>query len=264
MAKYINITMMGLIALDIGNSSINIGFFTDLGLIVQKINTKPLLSYKEYSALINGFKKEKNIDKIPKGVIISSVVPGHTEVLRETIKRLVPVEPLMVSCKIKTGLKFNIPNPEKLGSDRIANVAAAYEFCKSPVAVVDAGTATTISIVGKNAHYIGGAILPGIRLMSESLAKGTSKLSGVSLSPPGAALGTDTTRCIQSGLFYGTSGAIERLLREIEKEVGFRLKVVLTGGYGNMISKFLKRKHDLFPYLTLEGLKIIYMRNIGA
>jgi len=101
-------------------------------------------------------------------------------------------------------------------------------------------------------------------LMNEALAKGASKLWEVPLSPPELALGTDTIRCIQSGLFYGSAGAVERILLEIEKEVGFRLKIILTGGYGGMISKFLKRKHDLKPHLTIEGLKTIYMRNKDA
>ncbi|OGW52216.1 MAG: hypothetical protein A2Y81_03210 [Nitrospirae bacterium RBG_13_43_8] len=255
---------MELIAVDIGNSSINIGFFTESGLIVQKIETKPLRSASEYSALINGFKKEKNIDKIPEGIIISSVVPALTGVLIETLKEFKSGEPLLVSCKIKTGLKFNIPNPEELGSDRIANAVAAHDLYKGPVAVVDFGTATTISVVGKDANYIGGAIMPGIGLMNESLAKGTSKLFEVALNHPGLALGVDTNGCIQSGLFYGTAGATERLLHEIEEEIGFGLKVVLTGGYGGMVSKFLSRKFDLMPHLTLEGLRTIYMRNTDA
>src|SRR4030042_5525333 len=253
-----------LIAVDIGNTSINIGFFTESGLIVQKIETKPLRSASEYLALINGFKKEKNIDKMPEGIIISSVVPALTGVLSETLKKFKSGKPLLVSCKIKTGLKFNIPNPEELGSDRIANAVAAYDLYKGPVAVVDFGTATTISVVGKDADYIGGAIMPGIKLMNEALVKGASKLWEVPLSPPELALGNDTIRCIQSGLFYGSAGAVERILLEIEKEVGFRLKIILTGGYGGMISKFLKRKHDLKPHLTIEGLKTIYMRNKDA
>jgi len=253
-----------LIAVDIGNSSINIGFFTNSGLVVQKIETRPLQSSSGYLALINRFKKEKNIDKIPEGIIISSVVPALTEVLIETLKKFKSGEPLLVSCKIKTGLKFNIPNPEKLGSDRIANVVAAYDLYKRPVAVVDFGTATTISVVGKDANYIGGAIMPGIGLMNKALAKGTSKLFKVTLTPPMSALGIDTDKCIQSGLFYGTAGATERLVSEIEKECGLRLNVVLTGGYGSMISRFFRRKFNLRPHLTIEGLRTIYIRNAYA
>ena len=253
-----------LIAIDIGNSSINIGFFTDSGLLVQKTATRPLISSSEYISLLSGFVKEKNIGGTPEGVVMSSVVPSHTEVLREALKKLTSMEPLMLSYRIKTGLKFNIPNPEELGPDRIANAVAAYELYRSPVAVVDFGTATTISVIGKDANYIGGAIMPGVGLMNESLAKGTSKLFGVTLNPPVMALGTDTDGCIRSGLFFGTAGAVERLLYEIEKGVGLPFKVVVTGGYGGMISRFLTREHDLRLNLTVEGLRTIYMRNRDA
>jgi type III pantothenate kinase len=255
---------MNLIAVDIGNSTIHIGFFSKSGLIVQKIDTLPLKTHGEYKSIFKVLISENFVEKNTTGVIISSVVPGHNEILRETLKELLSVEPLMVSCKIKTGLIFRIPNPEGLGSDRIANAVAAYERYKCPVAVVDFGTATTISVVAMDAEYIGGAIMPGIRLMNESLAKGTSKLSEVPLTPPRSALGPDTIQCIQSGLFYGTAGAIERLLSEIEKEIGFEFKVVLTGGYGYMISKFFQRNYDLIPNLTIEGLKLLYMRNMDV
>ena len=253
-----------LIAIDIGNSSINIGFFNGSGFVVQKIETEPLLSPLQYSALIKAFITEKNIDKIPKGIIISSVVPSHTGALKEAFREFVPAEPLIVSCRIKTGIKFKIPNPEELGSDRIADAVAAYEIYRCPVAAVDSGTATTISVVGADSDFIGGAIIPGIKLMNESLAKGTSKLKAVPPSPPASALGIDTIECIRSGLFYGTAGAVERLLGEMEKESCLRFKVVLTGGCGELISRFLEREHDLRPHLTMEGLGIIYMRNIDA
>ncbi len=253
-----------LIALDIGNSSINIGYFAESGLFVQKIDTHPLLAPVEYLSLLNRFIKEKNMDKTPEGIIISSVVPGHTGVLRKALKNLTSVEPLIMGNNIKTGMKFHTPNPEELGSDRIANVVAAYELYKGPVAAVDFGTATTISVVGGDAGYIGGVIMPGIHLMNAALASGTSKLSAVPVKPPEAALGTDTAKCIQSGLFYGTAGAVERLLVEIEKESCLHLEVVVTGGYGEPLSKFLKREHDIRPHLTLEGLKMIYTRNKDA
>jgi type III pantothenate kinase len=253
-----------LIAIDIGNSLINIGFFTDSGLFVGKIDTRPRRSHLDYFELLNKLIKEKNMYKKPEGGIISSVVPGHTRVWKKTLEKLTSSEPLIVSYKINTGLKFDIPNPEKLGSDRITNAVAAYEIFKGPVAVIDFGTATTISVIGKNANYIGGAIMPGIGLMNDSLAKGTSKLPKVSFNSPESALGTDTSTCIQSGLFYGTAGAAERLIQEMEKEIGFWLEVVVTGGYSGMVSRFLKRKHVLRQNLTLEGLRIIFSRNRNA
>ena len=226
--------------------------------------THPLLSLARYSALIQDFLREKNIDKIPEGIIISSVVPGHAEALRKTLKRLFSVEPLIVDHTSKTGIRLDIPKPEELGSDRIVNAVAAEELYKCPVAVIDCGTATTISVVGKDANYIGGAILPGIRLMNESLAQGTSRLSEVQISPPLAALGVDTSACIRSGLFYGTAGAVERILSDIEGETGLRLKIVMTGGNSRYISKFMHRKHKVVPHLSLEGLRIIFTRNADA
>ncbi|MEW6571388.1 MAG: type III pantothenate kinase [Nitrospirota bacterium] len=254
---------MFLIAVDIGNSLINIGFFVEQHLSVHKIEASPLKIREEYETILKKLLEnlgEKNIT----GVIISSVAPGHTIVLKEALKSMTSVDPLIVSWRMKTGLSFAIPHPEKLGSDRIANAAAAYELFRRPVAAIDTGTASTISIVGEKATFVGGAILPGLRLMNESLARGTAQLSEVPLSPPVSALGTDTAGCIKAGLFYGTAGAIERILDEIEKKIGYRVKVVVTGGYGGMISKFLKRQNKIMPHLTLEGLKILYMRNRDA
>ncbi|NWF75414.1 MAG: type III pantothenate kinase [Nitrospirae bacterium] len=253
---------MVLLAIDIGNSSINIGFFVDSELFIKQINTWPIMNAREYSSIINKVMNEKNIDKRPEGVIISSVVPEHTGVMGRTLMDLLSMEPLIVSDKIKTGLTFNIRNPEKLGSDRIANAVAAYETCHCAVAVVDFGTATTISVVGNNAVFLGGAILPGIRLMNESLSKGTAQLSEVSLIEQSiSALGSDTDKCIQSGIFFGTAGAVDRILNEIEKEIGSKLKIILTGGYSNILAKFFKKDAYLMPHLTLQGLRIIYLRN---
>ncbi len=250
-----------LIAIDIGNSSINIGFFTKKGLIVKKIGTHPLRSFKDYVFLLKDYLAEISIEKGIYEVIISSVVNTHTDTLTEACKALMPEELLIVGPEVETGLVFDIPDPEKLGSDRIANSVASYELYKRPVAVVDFGTATTISVVGEKAHYIGGAILPGLDLMNKALERGTSKLSEVALNPPKSALGLDPSGCMQSGLFYGTAGAVERLIKEMEKEAKLKLKVVITGGFCYIISKFLRRRHVLRPNLTLEGLRIIYMRN---
>ncbi len=253
-----------LLALDIGNSLINIGLFEAEELCVQNLDTYPIKNPENYTSIIREFFPEIYVERTALGVIISSVVEGHTEVLAEACKRLMPEDLIILNSKIVTGLVFDIPRPEELGTDRIANAVAAYELCKCPVAVVDFGTATTVSVVGKDAHYIGGAIMPGVGLMNESLEKGTSKLSGVSLSLPETALGIDTPQSIRSGLFYGTAGAVEKLICEMEEEIGFVLKVVVTGGYGVMVSKFLSREYMLNQNLTLEGLKIIFMRNKSA
>jgi len=253
-----------IIAVDIGNSSIRIGFFTGADLLVLTMDTWPMLTGGEYTSRLNAFIREINIDKTAEGIIISSVVPGHTGVIAGSLAEFGSGEPLIVSHRIVTGLVFAIPAPGELGADRIANSVAAYERYKCPVAVIDFGTATTISVVGKEANYIGGAIMPGVRLMSESLAKGTAKLPAVSVSWPGSALGANTLKGIQSGILYGTVGAVERILHEIEAETGLDLKIAVTGGNGSLFAGSLRMKCDFLPNLTLEGLRIIHMRNRDA
>jgi type III pantothenate kinase len=253
-----------LLAIDIGNSSINIGCFSGEGLVVQKISTHPLKAAAEYRLILNDFLSQNHIEKKLFSCIISSVVQGHTMALAEALEGLsdeASPDVLIVSHEMNSGLKYKINRPWELGADRIAGAVGAWEIYNAPVAVVDCGTATTITVVDGDSNIIGGSIMPGIGLMNDTLGKGTSKLNSIALGPPESALGKDTEGCIRSGLFYGTAGAVERVLSEIEGETGCRFNVVITGGHGAMLSGFVVRPHELNPHLTLEGLKILYEKN---
>lgn len=253
-----------LIAVDIGNSSINIGYFSEKGLIVQKFDTKPLKKAREYSLILSDFLLQNHIEKKDFNGIISSVVISHTSVFRNALELLLDeqvIDILIVDHKMNTGLGFKIRKPEELGADRIANAIGAWEMYKTHVAVVDFGTATTITVVDKDANYIGGSIMPGIGLMNDMLGKRTSKLKSITLKPQESVLGKDTSGCISSGLYYGTAGAVERILEEIEKETDCRFRVVVTGGYCSTVEKFIRRPHNINPDLTLQGLKILYEKN---
>jgi type III pantothenate kinase len=260
-----------LIAVDIGNSSINIGYFANSGLVVQKITTHPARSASEYGAivsdfltLINGSLMRNRMEKEGVGVIISSVVASRTNVLAEAFGSLFTVaetDVMIVTQAMRSDVKLAIDAPGELGTDRLAAAVAANELYKSPVAVMDFGTATTITAVDENATCIGGAIMPGLGLMNDALERGTAKLQGIAMEGPDAALGKDTAGCIRSGIFFGTAGAVERILSEIEKETGRSFMTVVTGGYGSLIAKYLRRPHDINPHLTLEGLRILYAKN---
>lgn len=250
-----------LIAIDIGNSSINIGFFVNRDLFTFKIDTYPVKAAEEYSGIFEGFLSEKGIEKPVDRVIISSVVPAHTGIILNAARSLSSREPLMVGPELDTGLSFDIKRPWEIGADRIANAVAAYSLFGARVLVVDFGTATTITAVGDNGRYIGGAILPGIGLMKEALFRGTAKLPDVTLAAPKSALGKDTGGCILSGLIYGTAGAIDRIISEIEREEGCSFKVVATGGYFSIAAPFTKRVDSIEPNLTIQGLRLIYERN---
>ncbi len=256
-----------LIAIDIGNSSINIGYFTTSGLSVQQLATHPARSSSEYAAAVKDFLVGNNLEKKGFSVIISSVVASHTAVVAEAFKRLSPAGRAaitVVTHRMRSGLKLTMEAPDEFGTDRLADAVAAFELHKAPVAVLDFGTATVITVVDESANCMGGAILPGIGLMSDSLARGTSKLKEVDLEAPHSALGRDTSGCIRSGIFFGTAGAVERILSEIESETGRSFAVIVTGGYGHPVAKFMRRQHELKPYLVLEGLKILYEKNRRA
>lgn len=254
-------------ALDIGNSSINIGYYTDNDLIVQKIRTHPRGNIDEYSDRIGDFLSKNDVEKCSFSVIISSVVSGYAAVFKGVFERLSQgntSEFIVVDHTVKTGLRFKIDRPEEAGADRIANAVAAYGMYKAEVAVIDFGTATTVTVVDRNAHYLGGSIAPGLGLMNEVLEKGTAKISKVLLETPSSALGKHTDGCILSGIFFGSAGAVERILNEIEKERKCSFHAVLTGGYAKMMDQYITRPHDTMPHLTLEGLRILYEKNRTA
>jgi type III pantothenate kinase len=252
-----------IIATDIGNSFITIGYFTSKGLLVQRIPTIPLKSPEEYRQQLYAFIKENNIEKDEGASIISSVVSSHTETLREAIEGLpgqTTGSTLVIDHRL-AGIRFRINHPEELGTDRIANAVAAFALLRRPVVVIDFGTATTITVIDGNGDYLGGAIMPGIGLMNEALGMKTSKLRKVEVVQPETALGRDTVACVLSGLFIGTAGAVERIVAEIENETGASYDVILTGGNCLLVDAFMRRPHMVRPDLTLEGLKILYEKN---
>jgi type III pantothenate kinase len=253
-----------LIAVDIGNSAINIGYFTETGLHVQKMDTHPLRGPGEYLQLMDDFMGKTRIEK-KRGVggIISSVVLSHTQPFREVLRMLAQDDAAvsMVDHTMNTGLNLRVDEPDKLGADRIADAVAAEELYGAPAAVADFGTATTLTAVDGDHNLIGGAIMPGVGLMNRMLEKGTSLLPEVVLEPPVAALGTDTEGCIRSGLYFGTAGGVERILSEIERETRSTFRLVLTGGHAAAMDRLISRPHEVNPHLTLEGLRILHGKN---
>ena len=252
-----------LLLIDIGNTSITIGFHSD-GNIKNVFRLKTSIDVRdkeEYSYILNGYVLRHKIQK-PAGAVISSVVPQVTPAIKNAVKRTFGVEALIVSCKIKTGLKFNIKNVERLGADRITNAVAAYRLYKGPLLVIDFGTATTFSYIDAKGQFRGGAIMPGILLSADTLADKTARLPRIELKDPDKALGKDTAESIRSGIILGHAGAVEKIIKEIKREVGRDFKVIITGGYANLMTKYIKIDH-FNPLLTLEGLRIIYELNKG-
>ncbi len=257
-----------LLAIDIGNSSVSTGIFEGKDLRDRlEIPTSPKGSIGNFRSEVERLLSRKEQGKPLNGVIISSVVPRLTDVLARAAKEISGREPMVVNSSVDTGLVLDVEKQEEVGTDRIADAVAAKEAFGSPVAVVDLGTASTITAV-RDSRFIGGAILPGLGLAGEALHRGTAKLPQVDVFMTGEAggshvkaLGKNTTASIISGIIYGTAGAVERILREIEAEEDCRFRTVLTGGYSGIMVRFIARECYLEPDLTLAGLRLIYERN---
>lgn len=252
--------MTMLLAIDIGNTSISFGLFEGGELRSFKVNSRPGKTAEEYAKTIKGIL----MGKTPEGVVICSVVPAITQAVALGAKAAAGKAPLVADHNSRHGLKLAVKNPEEVGMDRIAESAAAAEMFEPPVAVVDFGTATTVSFVGEGNVYEGGAILPGLSLMGISLASGTAKLPEVEPEHPGSALGRDTVGSILSGIIYGTAGAVERIIAEVEALEGRTYKVVITGGAHEKVLPALKRAENVEPALTLKGLRLIFERTVNA
>ncbi|MFT4031401.1 MAG: type III pantothenate kinase [Siphonobacter sp.] len=188
-------------------------------------------------------------------IVISSVVPDQTIVMRKLAQELFNVEPTLVGPDIYSRLGLTIISPHEIGTDLVANSVYAWYTYKQNCIVVDFGTALTFTVVS-NATIVGVNIVPGIKTALHSLFSNTAQLPEVPLEMPGSAIGKNTVHSIQAGILWGYVGLVKEQLFQIQKEVG-SCKVLATGG----LSSVLKPLHELFEEvdvnLTLNGLKII-------
>ena len=245
------------LTVDIGNTLIKLGIFDgDLLQNIFKINTNRNLSSDEYAKEIYELIKLDKMD----GAIISSVVPLVTQVLVEALKRIYKIEPLVVNKNLKTKLPIKIDNPSELGSDLLCGAIGALHKYKAPLVVADFGTATKMYVVDKNGNLIGGMITSGMKISLQSLVTNTAQLMETPLEKPKHIISKNTKECIQSGIVYGQAFMVSEFARRMEKELGYELNRVLTGGFSEVIKdQIICFEYE--PNLTLEGLYEIYKLN---
>lgn len=250
-----------MLAIDIGNTSISVGIFDGGDLKAFKLNSRPAKTPEEYAQTIRGM---LGGGASPRGAVLCSVVPGLTQALARAAKLVTGRDPLLVDHRSGHGLSLEVETPEEVGADRLAECAAAAELFGAPAAVVSFGTATTVTFLGGGGVFKGGAILPGPDLMAGALFSETARLPRVSLAPAPTPLGRDTAASILSGIIYGTAGAVERIIAEVEALEGEAYRVVVTGGALDHVLPALKRADHVEPSLTLRGLRLIYERTSNA
>lgn len=253
-----------ILAIDIGNTNIVLGCISGNDKIVYKarITTDYSKTEYQYAMDLKNLLQMANIEpKRITGSIISSVVPPLVLILEKAIKFITGIVPLVVGEKIRTKLNIKLDNPSQLGSDQIVDaVAAIYEY-KTPVIIFDMGTATTVSVIDEDKNYLGGMIIPGIKISQDALTSKTSKLPKISIEPPKNIIGKNTVECMKSGVIYANAAMIDGIISRIEEELGINATVIATGGFSGGIIPFCKRSIIIDDDLLIKGLGILYMNN---
>jgi type III pantothenate kinase len=197
------------------------------------------------------------------GIAICSSVPSMTTGLRQMAQRWFASLPcVVVGPGVKSGMAILYDDPREVGPDRIANAIGAFHLYGGPSLVVDMGTATTFEAISAAGEYLGGAITPGVAISMEALFQHAAALRRVELVEPRSVIGRSTAESIQSGVIYGFAAQVDGLVRRIKGELSAEATVVATGGLSELIAPYSETVDHVEPWLTLEGLRVVYERNV--
>ncbi|KGR77554.1 type III pantothenate kinase [Ureibacillus sinduriensis] len=254
-----------ILVLNAGNSHIALGIFEQDKLKHHwRMETNRHKTEDEYAMQVKMFFSHVQIgfEQI-KGVIISSVVPPIIYVLEEMCRKYLQIKPLIVGPGVKNGLNIKYENPREVGADRIVNAVAAIEEYggKSPLIVIDFGTAITYCYINEKGDYLGGAIAPGIAISTEALYSRASKLPRVEITRPPSVIAKNTISAMQSGIIFGFVGQVEGIVSRMTENSKNQPLVVATGSLAKLIASETTAIDIVDDLLTLKGLHVIYNKN---
>ncbi len=252
-----------LLTIDIGNTNITIGLYQGERLGPRwRLATNHERMPDEYGLQLLGLLNHAGCkaDDL-QGICLASVVPPLTGKMVEACRRYLGLEPLVLDAGVKTGVRIRYEDPRAVGADRIADAAAVQHLYGGPACVVDFGTATTFDAIDEKGDYLGGAIAPGIGIAAEALFLRTAKLPRVDLQRPPSVIGRNTPHAMQSGLLFGYVSLVEGMVARFRKELGPNMKVISTGGLAEIIARETEVIEIVAPWLTLDGLRIIWDLN---
>lgn len=252
-----------ILAIDIGNTNIVLGCIRNREILfTERLSTDHSKTDLEHAISIKNVLELHSINpREIEGAIIGSVVPPITSLIQSALFKITGCQAMIVGPGLKTGLNILMDNPAQVGSDLIVGAVAGIAEYPLPLILIDMGTATTICVIDSHKNYIGGMILPGIRVSLDSLTSRTSQLPRISLDPPKRLIGKNTIECMKSGVLYGNASCIDGMIDRIEKDLGQTATVVATGGLAGRIIPLCNHSIILDDELLLKGLLLIYEKN---
>lgn len=251
------------LAIDIGNSTTNIGFFDPAGKLVFRsgLTTSVHATRDQCAISLMGVFQLHGADiRAVTGSILSSVVPSVTANMCAAVEFLTGTPTMLMGPGVKTGLNIKSDIHTQMGSDIVACSVAAIAQYPTPVIVIDMGTATTISYLQGNT-YEGCVILPGVRVALEALSERAAALPHISIETPAAIFGHNTVDAMRAGAVYGNASMLDGMIVRLEEAGGSAAAVVATGGGAPEILKYCRRSIQYDADLLLRGLYLIYQKN---
>lgn len=257
-----------ILTIDIGNTTVCLGGVErreDGGYAVcftERLDSSTDWGVPEYMGGIWSVLQQQRLKPADfEGSILCSVVPYLVAALRESAQRVLGCKPMLITRKLNTGLTLDLPEPEKLGWDRVVDAAWAAAHYPLPLVTADLGTATTLNVVRRGGIFCGGVIAAGVETGVRALARRTAQLSAIQLRTPEHVIGRNTTECMLSGAVAGTAAMLDGLVDRIEEELGEPVTLVLTGGAARMVEPLLRHPHAHDPEMLTLGLAYLYDRN---